>query len=194
MRIGVIGSGRIGGTTARLFDAAGHDVMIGSRSGPHSIEDAARHGEVVLVAIPFFAIDELPADAFAGKIVVDANNYYPGRDGQVAALDADETTSTEMLAAKLPGARVVKAFNSMNYVPLGERGDASLPREERLAIYVAGDDTDAKEVVRGLIENIGFAAVDAGPVAEGGRRLQPGSPVYGADLTAAAGEAALRGG
>lgn len=194
MRIGVIGSGRIGGTTARLFQAAGHDVMIGSRSGPHSIEDAARHGEVVLVAVPFFAIGELPADAFAGKIVVDANNYYPGRDGQVPALDADETTSTEMLAKQLPGARMVKAFNSMNYVPLGERGDLSLPREERLAIYVAGDDADAKEVVHGLIENIGFAAVDAGSLAEGGRRLQPGSPVYGADLTATAGEAALRGG
>jgi 8-hydroxy-5-deazaflavin:NADPH oxidoreductase len=194
MRIGVIGSGHIGGTTARLFEAAGHDVMIGSRSGPHSIAEAAEHGEVVLVAIPFFAIGELPAAAFEGRIVVDANNYYPGRDGQVPALDADETTSTELLAAQLPGARVVKAFNSMNYVPLGERGDPSLPVEQRLAIYVAGDDADAKAVVSGLIEELGFAAVDAGGLADGGRRLQPGAPVYGADLTAAEGEARLRGG
>ncbi|MEP6953912.1 MAG: NADP oxidoreductase [Solirubrobacteraceae bacterium] len=183
MRIGVIGSGNIGGTAAGLFEAVGHDVMIGSRSGPDSPEDAARHGEVVLVAIPFFAIDALPVDALAGKMVVDANNYYPGRDGQVPALDADETTSSELLAAQLPGARVVKAFNTMNYVPLGERGDPSLPRDQRLAIYLAGDDAVAKGVVSGLIEELGYAAVDAGGLADGGRRLQPGSPVYGTDLT-----------
>ncbi|MGZ6697158.1 MAG: NADPH-dependent F420 reductase, partial [Solirubrobacteraceae bacterium] len=110
---------------------------------------------------------------------------YPGRDGHMEALDRDETTSSELLARHLPGTRVVKAFNTMNYVPFGERGDPAAPIDERLALYVAGDDADAKAVVSGLIEDLGFAAVDAGGLADGGRRLQPGSPVYAADLTAA---------
>lgn len=192
MRIGIIGSGHIGSTTASLFVAAGHDVMIGSRSGPHGIDEAARHGELVLVAIPFGAIESLPPDAFAGRIVVDANNYYPDRDGHVEALDADRTTSTELLAAHLAGARVVKAFNTMHYVTLGERGDASLPPAQRLALFEAGDDADAKAVVRGLIEELGFGAVDVGGLADGGRLIQPGAALYGRDITVAAAEAELQ--
>ena len=191
MRIGIIGSGNIGSTTARLFAAAGHDVMIGSRSGPHSIDEAARHGEVVLVAIPFGVIDSLPAEAFAGRIVVDANNYYPDRDGHVDALDADETTSTELLARHLTGARVVKAFNTMYFVTLGERGDPSLPQAERLALFVAGDDADAKAVVAGLIEELGFGAVDVGGLADGGRLIQPGTELYGSDATVVVAAAGL---
>ena len=202
MDIGIIGSGHIGSTTARLFAAAGHEVVIANSRGPESLRDlvaqlgarvragtvdeAARHGEVVLVAVPVKAAEDLPPDPFAGRIVVDANNYYPSRDGHFPQLDADETTSTEMLAAHLPGARVVKAFNTMNYRVLGEAGRADAPHDERLAIYVAGDDAEAKAVVGGLIDELGFAPVDTGGLAGGGRRQQPGTPVYAADLTGAA--------
>lgn len=201
MDIGIIGSGHIGATTARLLTAAGHSVVIANSRGPASLEDlvaavggdlragtvteAAEHGEVVLVAIPLKAVEDLPPDPFAGRIVVDANNYYPGRDGHYEGLDADATTSTEMLAAHLPGARVVKAFNTMNFRVLADGGRPDAPRDERLAIYVAGDDEDAKRAVSELIEQLGFAAVDTGGLADGGRRQQPGTAVYGADLTAA---------
>jgi len=120
---------------------------------------------------------ELPPEQLGGRIVVDANNYYPARDGHFPELDDDTTTSTELLAAHLPDSRVVKAFNTMNYRPLAERGDPD-GGDERLAIYVAGDDEDAKERVFHLIEEIGFAPLDTGSLAEGGRRQQPGAPVY----------------
>jgi predicted dinucleotide-binding enzyme len=197
MRIGIIGSGRIGATAGGLLAGAGHDVVMANSRGPESlsgradelgvtpgtVEEAARHGEVVLVAIPLRAIDQLPAEAFADRVVIDANNYYPGRDGQIAALDRDETTSSELLAARLPGAQVVKAFNTMAASGLAAGGRPQDPIDERLALYVAGDDAAAKAVVSGLIEELGFAAVDAGALAAG-RALQPGHPVYGSDLTA----------
>jgi predicted dinucleotide-binding enzyme len=111
MRIGVIGSGKIGATAARLL----------------------------VDAIPFGRYRELPAAPFAGKIVADANNYIPPRDGNFAELDRDETTSTELLAAHLPEARVVKAFNTMQWKVLRDGGSPG-PLEERLALFVAADD------------------------------------------------------
>jgi predicted dinucleotide-binding enzyme len=201
MQIGIIGTGRIGSTLAGLFARGGHDVEIGTRRDPeklgdltadlgarvsvHAIDAAARFGDVVAVAIPFGAIGELPRDAFAGKIVVDANNYYPDRDGHVAELDADETTSSEMLASRLAGATVVKAFNTMYYATLASAGEPEAAPDERLAIYLAGDDPAAKRVVSDLIEQIGFTAVDTGTLAQGGRLQQPGSPIYGKDVSAA---------
>jgi predicted dinucleotide-binding enzyme len=207
MKIGVIGSGKIGSTAARLFGAAGHEVAIANRRGPESlrpleqelggavhaatVEDAARFGELVLVAVPFAAIGTLPADPFAGKIVVDANNYYAERDGHVPELDGDETTSTELLARQLPGARVVKAFNTMYYATLAEAGDQTKPNDERLALLLAGDDDEAKRLVSELVAALGFAAVDTGGLADGGRRQQPGSPMYGIELTGAEAREAL---
>jgi predicted dinucleotide-binding enzyme len=209
MDIGIIGSGNIGGTTARLFAAAGHDVVIANSRGPDTlaglvaevggglragtVDEAARHGEVVLVAIPMKAVEDLPPDPFAGRIVIDANNYYPGRDGNYEPLDTGATTSTEMLAAHLPGARVVKAFNTMNYRVLASGGRPGARPEDRLAIFMAGDDAEAEQVVAGLIEELGFTPVDTGGLADGGRRQQPGTPVYGADLTGAEAAGALAG-
>jgi 8-hydroxy-5-deazaflavin:NADPH oxidoreductase len=193
MEIGIIGSGRIGATAARLFVDAGHDVVIANSRGPDSltdlvqdlgesarpatVEDAASIAELVLVAIPFGRYGELPAEALRNKIVVDAMNYYPERDGHFRELDEDTTTSTELLAAHAPDARVVKAFNTMRWTDLGERGSQG-PLDERLVILVAGDDQEAKDRVSALIEQIGFAPVDTGGLAEGGRRQQPGSSVY----------------
>ena len=199
MRIGIIGSGNIGANAARLFVRAGHEVLLsnsrgglgldalvaelGEKAQAASIEEAARLGEVLLVAIPFGKFRTLPADAFKGKVVIDAGNYYPGRDGNFAELDRGETTSSELLAAHLKGARLVKGFNTIWFEHLRTQGDASLPLEERRAIFIAGDDSEAKEAVARLIEEIGFAAVDTGFLREGGRRQQPGSSVYNKELT-----------
>ena len=207
MKIGIIGSGNIGATTARLFAGAGHDVTIANSRGPESlaelvgdlgpnaqaatVEDAARASDVVLIAIPLRAYPDLPAEAFAGKVVIDANNYYPQRDGQIPELDREETTSSELLARHLGGARIVKSFNTMNFRPLGSDGRPDAPRAERLAIYLAGDDEGAKEIVAGLIHEVGFAPVDTGSLHEGGVRQQPGSPIYNNPMPAEEAEAAV---
>lgn len=188
MRIGIIGSGRIGSTAARLFVGAGHEVALANSRGPETltdtveelgerasartVEDAASSAELVLVAIPFGRYRELPPEALGGRIVVDAMNYFPDRDGHLRELDEDATTSTELLAAHLPDARVVKAFNTMRSADLGERGSQG-PMDERLVMPVAGDDKEAKDRVSALIEEIGFAPIDSGSLAEGGRRQQP---------------------
>ena len=189
MRIGIIGSGRIGSTAARLFVDAGHEVALANSRGPETladtveelgerarattVEDAASSAELVLVAIPFGRYRELPPEAIGGRIVVDAMNYFPDRDGHFPELDEDATTSTELLAAHLPEARVVKAFNTMRAADLGERGSQG-PLDERLVMPIAGDDKEAKDLVSALIEEIGFAPIDSGSLAEGGRRQQPG--------------------
>jgi len=207
VKIGIIGSGRIGSTAAQLFAGAGHEVAIANSRGPDSlqeqvariggsalattVEEAAAFGDLVLVATPLKAVGDLPAAAFAGRIVVDANNYYPGRDGAIEALDEDRTTSSELLAEHLGDARVVKAFNTMHHATLGSEGRPDAPREERLAMFVAADDAEAKQTVSGLIEDLGFAAVDTGTLADGGRRQQPGAAVYAKDLKLADAERAL---
>ena len=200
MKIGIVGSGSIGANAARLFVRTGHEVALsnsrggqglealveelGDRSHATTIEDAAKFGEVVLIAIPFDKYRTLPRDAFKGKVVIDAGNYYPERDGKFPELDGDETTSSEMMASHLKEARLVKGFNTIYFKHLASQGDTSLPLEERRAIFIAGDDTKAKEIVARLIEEIGFAAVDTGFLHEGGRSQQPGTAVYNKDVTA----------
>jgi 8-hydroxy-5-deazaflavin:NADPH oxidoreductase len=206
VRIGIIGSGNIGATAARLFVDAGHEVAIANSRGPETLgeivdglgprghaadaADAAAFGELVLVAIPFGRYRELPREPLAGKTVMDAMNYYPQRDGNFPDLDADTTTSSELLAAHLSGARVVKAFNSMYWKTLRDGGKQG-PRGERLALFIAGDDADVKDQVTTLIGELGFAAVDTGGLADGGRRQQPGSPLISQDVTATEAEEAL---
>jgi predicted dinucleotide-binding enzyme len=204
MRIGIIGAGHIGGTLARLFAARGHQVSLANSRGPQTLTDlvaeisqgvggsvvaadvrgAASAGEVVVVSIPLGRYPELPADAFApGTIVIDTNNYYPQRDGRIPDLEDGRTTSSELLAAHLPDARVVKAFNAIYSAWLRDRGSPDATESGRLAIPIAGDDPAAKETVSRLIREIGFAPVDAGSLAQS-RRFQPGTPVYGADANA----------
>ena len=194
MRIGIIGAGRIGGTLARLLVQAGNKVAISNSRGPETLKDlidelgdhaqamtaaeAGAFGEVVVVAIPFGRYRELPVASLAAKIVVDGNNYYPQRDGQFEELDGGRLTSSELLQAHLSTSRVVKAFNTINYRVLASDGKPSASIEERLVIFVAGDDAEAKATVTRLIEEIGFAAMDTGSLREGGRRQQPGSPIY----------------
>jgi 8-hydroxy-5-deazaflavin:NADPH oxidoreductase len=200
MKIGVIGSGNIGATAARLFVRAGHQVALSNSRGGKgleallaelggnvkatTIEEAAHFGDVVLVAIPFGKTRTLPADAFEGKVVIDTTNYYPQRDGKFLELDNDETTSSELVASHLKGARLVKGFNTIWSEHLATQGDTSRPLNQRRAIFIAGDDSEAKAMVAHLIEEIGFAAVDTGFLHEGGRSQQPGTAVYNKELTA----------
>jgi predicted dinucleotide-binding enzyme len=200
VRIGIIGAGHIGGTLARLFVQAGHDVTISNSRGPETLreqvaelgphahavpaDEAAAFGDVVVVSVPFGRYGELPQEGFAGKVVIDTNNYYPKRDGHFDELDADRTTSSELLQAHLPGSRVVKAFNSIYWHRLRNDGRPK-GASDRIAIPISGDDAEAKAIVAGLIDGIGFDAVDAGTLGVGGRKHQPGAAVYGADLKAA---------
>lgn len=200
MKIGIVGAGNIGATVAELLVKAGHEVAISNSRGPEtlrdlvaklgdaaravSVTDAAKFGEVVLISVPFGRYQQLPAAVFNGKIVIDSNNYYPGRDGKFDDLDEGQTTSSELLSAHLPGARIVKGFNTIWSEHLKTQGNAHLPLAERRAIFIAGDDSGAKEVVAKLIEEIGFAAVDTGFLREGGQRQQPGTAIYNKELTA----------
>ena len=200
MKIGIVGAGDIGANAARLFVRAGHDVVLsnsrggegletlvaelGAKAKASTIEQAANFGEVVLVAVPFGKYKTLPADAFKGKVVIDAGNYYPDRDGRFAELDRDETTSSELMSEHLKEARLVKGFNTIYFKHLATQGDPSLPLEDRRAIFIAGDDSGAKEIVANLIEEIGFAAIDTGFLHEGGRSQQPETAVYNKDVSA----------
>lgn len=200
MKIGIIGSGNIGANAARLFVRAGHEVALSNSRGGKglealvaelgrnaratTIEDAANFGAVALIAIPFGKFSALPASAFKGKVVIDTGNYYPDRDGSFVELDNDQTTSSELMSSHLKEARLVKGFNTIWFEHLARQGNTSLPLEGRRAIFIAGDDSEAKEIVARLIEEIGFAAVDTGFLHEGGRNQQPGSVVYNKDVTA----------
>lgn len=192
MEIGIIGSGRIGSAAATRLVAAGHQVLLSNSRGPESLavleqslgqsasagtaEEAAVYGEATLVANPLRAVAELASERFGGRIVIDANNYYPQRDGQIAVLDRGETTSSEWVAERLPGSRVVKAFNTI--IARRLEHDARPPGAPgRLALPVAADDEAAKQLVMGLVDDMGFDAIDAGDLHDGGRQ-QPGTPVY----------------
>jgi predicted dinucleotide-binding enzyme len=201
MKIGVIGAGHIGSNAARLFVKAGNQVVISNSRGPQTLEDlieelgdnatagtveqARDFGEIVFISIPLGKYTDLPTEGWEDKIVIDSNNYYPDRDGNMPELDKGEATSSELLLRHLPGARLVKGFNTIWFEHLKTQGNTDLPLEERRAIFIAGDDSDAKAVVAKLIEDIGFAAVDTGFLAEGGRSQQPGTAIYNKELTAA---------
>ncbi|MFL6323130.1 MAG: NADPH-dependent F420 reductase [Nitrososphaeraceae archaeon] len=199
MKIGIIGSGNIGGTTARLFVNAGHVVAISNSRGPESltslvnsiganirakkVEDAVKFGEVILLAIPWRRRQELlsVSELFDGKIVIDAMNPY---SENFEVIDLDNSTSSEEVLKQIPSSRIVKAFNTIYYEHLRTKGNPNAAKEDRFAVFVAGDDLDAKVTVSKLIEDIGFAPVDTGSLREGGREQQPGSPTYNNPMTA----------
>jgi predicted dinucleotide-binding enzyme len=191
--IGFIGSGRIGGTVARLAAAAGYRVVLSNSRGPQTLqelvgeigplasagttEQAAEQGDIVVVAVPLRAYRDVPAAPLAGKPVIDANNYYPERDGQLSELDDRSLTSSELLQRQLPGARVVKAFNNIYYRHL-----LALARPhgapDRSALLIAADDPEARTAVTEFLDAIGYDAVESGTLAQSWRQ-EPGSAVYG---------------
>lgn len=196
LKIGIIGSGNIGATLAQLFAKAGHLVEISNSRGPVSLktlvksinsknvsastpEGAVRFADVVLLAIPWRQKHELPpSDLFREKIVVDAMNPY---SENFEVIDLGDSTSSEEVRKQLSGARLVKAFNTMYYEMLRTGGRKS--GDERLVLFVAGDDLDAKAVVSRLVDEIGFTPVDTGSLREGGRKQQPGSSIYNDPMT-----------
>lgn len=192
--VGFVGSGKIGATVARLAVAAGYDVVLSNSRGPETLAglvgdlgpraraataaQAAAAGELVVVSVPFRAYRDLPVEELAGKVVLDTNNYYPRRDGQVAELDNDSITSAGLEQRHLGTARLVKVFNNIFYRHLG-----ALPRPagavDRTALPIAGDDPEANQAVTAFLDAIGYDTVEVGNLAESWR-MQPGQPVYAA--------------
>ncbi|NUS97870.1 MAG: NAD(P)-binding domain-containing protein [Gemmatimonadaceae bacterium] len=207
MKIGIIGAGNIGGTLARRLAALGHEVSIANSRGPETladlaresgakavtVEEAARGKDVVIVTIPEKNVPRLPKGLFAGAdrtVVVDTGNYYPrNRDGRIDEIENGMTESRWV--ERQIGHPVVKAFNNIYAKHLLERGK---PKGEpgRIALPVAGDDARAKQVLIGLLDELGFDGVDAGSLDESWRQ-QPATPVYGTDLDAEGVERALAG-
>ena len=190
--IGLVGSGNIGSTVARLAIAAGYDVVLSNSRGPETLTDlvaelgsrasagtaqqAAERGDIVVVTIPLKNYRDVPAAPLAGKIVIDTNNYYPQRDGNIAELDSERTTVSELLQAHLSNSSVVKAFNHLRAGDLAAQGQPS-GTPGRRALAIAGDDEAAKTAVTALIDSFGYEVVDAGPLSEGWR-FQRDTPAY----------------
>ena len=190
--IGLIGSGNIGGTVARLAAKAGHDVVLSNSRGPDTLQqlvaelgpraqaatsqEAATAGDIVLVSVPLKAYPSLSGLGLTGSVVMDTGNYYPQRDAQIPELDTKSLTDSEYLLGFLPGAQVVKVFNNIFYKHLLNLARPS-GAADRSALPIAGDDSQAKTAVTAFLDSIGYSTVDSGPLAEGWRQ-QPGTPVY----------------
>ncbi len=204
MQIGIVGAGHIGQAVARVSVKAGYSVKVSNSRGPQSlaglaaeigaeagtVDEAIAFGDIVVVAIPLKNYFTLSAAPFAGRIVIDTGNYYPGRDGLVAALEAQATTTSQILAQQLPGATIVKAFNAIlaaqivsHAKPAGAPGRRALP--------IAGDDQTAREYVAEFIDSIGFDVVDLGPLSEGWR-IERARPAYCIPMDKARLEATVR--
>jgi predicted dinucleotide-binding enzyme len=190
MKIGIIGAGFIARAVAAVAIKHGHEIMVSNTRGPETLfslvatvgckagtpEEAARFGDIVLVAIPLKAYRTIPVAPLDGKIVLDANNYYPGRDGHISELDRNEITTSELLARHLPQSKVVKVFNAIKAADIETDGRPGGVLDRR-AYPIAGDDAAAKKVVADLLDQFGFDVVDAGPLSEGWR-FQKDTPAY----------------
>ena len=203
--LGFIGAGHIGGTLAKLAIAAGYDVVLSNSRGPESLasliaelgpkvraatpREAAEAGDLVVVTVPMKVYKSVPVEPLAGKLVIDTNNYYPGRDGQLPELSSGKTTSSELLQAHLPRSKVVKAFNHIWFEHLKTQGQPAGTKGRR-ALVIAGDDAEARKRVAGFIDAIGYDVVDVGPLSEGWR-YQPDLPAYNIALDAEGMKAAL---
>jgi 8-hydroxy-5-deazaflavin:NADPH oxidoreductase len=196
MRIGIVGAGRIGGNAGRLFASAGHEVMFSGSRDPAKLEalaaeaqdartgtppDAVEFGEVVMFSVPWRAVDDVLAEtgSLAGKIVVDTTNQY-GEGGW----EQLPKPAAQVNAERMPGARLVKAFNTLTAGFQGEAGGRGV------AMFLAGEDDDAKQTVAGLIRDVGFEPVDVGgwsevTIMEAPRR---DGAVYGEEYSGADGQ------
>lgn len=196
--IGIFGAGKVGTALARLLVASGYDVLITGSPRQTALDllvsvvapgarvvtpaELVDRSDVIIVAVPFGKAGTVPWADFGGKVVVDAMNYWPPVDGHIAVIDDDERSTSEINAARNPLARVVKSFNHIGYHEMEDDSmDAGSPL--RRAIAVVGDDDGARAVIAGIIDDIGFDAVDGGSLANG-RALEPGHPAFGRELSA----------
>lgn len=203
--IGFIGSGNIGSAIARAAIARGDEVVLSNSRGPHTLQElvaelgeharaattaeTAAAADLVVVTIPFRAVNELPVEPFAGKIVMDTNNYYPQRDGVFDEIESGAITVSGVLQRHLIDSQVVKAFNHIQALQILSTASPS-GTPGRRALAIAGDDAASKRSVSDFIDGIGFDVVDVGPLSESWR-IDAGTPGYGPELTAAELEAAL---
>jgi predicted dinucleotide-binding enzyme len=191
--VGIIGSGHIGSTVARLAIEAGHQVVLSNSRGPETLADtvaelgpqasaatsgeAAAAGDIVVVSVPVTAFTNMPDAALSGKTVIDTCNYGPERDGHIPELDSGSLTSSELLLRYIPDAKLVKALNNVYFKHL-----LSLARPagavDRSYLPIAGDSAAAKAAVTEFLDSIGYSVVDAGSLAESWRQAT-GTPVWG---------------
>ncbi|MFB6615543.1 NADPH-dependent F420 reductase [Streptomyces sp. NPDC056367] len=196
MRTGIIGTGRIGSTLARILVAAGHEIVVANARGPRSLApllaelgpqasaahpaEAAARADLLVLMVPFDGVRGLlPPHTVQDKVLVDATNAFGGPG---APADLGGRGSSDLVAEWYPGAQVVKSLNTMHFETLAVAGTAP---GERLAHFTAGDDAKAKEIVAGIISDLGFAPVDTGPLHSGGILQQPGGPLFNRPLTEA---------
>lgn len=182
MRIGIIGAGPLGTALSRQFALAGHEVSLCGLLVARTVRGVAAFADVAVLAVPFNRHRELPVAELAGKPVIDTTNYDPVLDGPTPDLDDECLTSSDLVQSHLITAYVVKAFNAIGWEHLRDHAN----RVPRRAIPVAADDLRAKKTAMALVAEIGFAPVDVGGLTIGGRKCQPGTEVFGADLSAAA--------
>ena len=197
-RLGIVGAGRVGTTIARAAIAVGYDVAI-SGSGtadrialivevlapgarPVSTDEVVSHADLIVLAVPMHRFRELPRDLFAGKILIDAMNYWEEIDGVDQELATAPAGTSVVVQQRFPSARVVKSLNHITYYKFDD-GRRPQGAPGRVAIAAAGDDRAAVAAVMQLIDRLGFDAVDAGPL-EAGLALEPNGPVFGVSYNA----------
>ena len=206
MQVGVIGAGRIGGNAARLLAAAGHEVLLsfsrdqgrletlaagmGERARAGTVAEAARFGEVVMLSVPWGMIPAVieQAGPVAGRVVIDTTNQYgPGGLQPIPG----GLTAAQFNQQRLPGALLVKAFNTLTSG--FQASQAGRPAAERVVLFMCGDDAAAKQTVAGLISDAGFAAADLGGLADAGPMEAPRRPggLYGEEYRPADAQAAV---
>jgi 8-hydroxy-5-deazaflavin:NADPH oxidoreductase len=198
LRLGIVGAGKFGTTLARAAIAAGYDVVM-SASGPPDVialtvevlapgartattEEVVGQADIIVLAVPTHRFRELPRDLFAGKILVDAMNYWEPVDGEDRELATATDGTSVVVQERFPSARVVKSLNQLGYHELAEHHRPK-GAPDRVAVGAAGDDRLAVREVMRLVDRIGFDPVDVGPL-ENGLALEPDGSPFAATYTA----------
>ena len=176
--IGILGAGKLGTVLARLAAAAGYEVLIASSRAT----DAVARADIVILALPLGKYRTIPADALAGKLVIDAMNYWWEVDGFPDEFTDPLATSSALVRDLLPASRIVKAFNHMGYHDLEDEARPT-GTAGRKAIGIAGDDAHDLDIVAGIVDDLGFDPVIVGDLADG-VKLEPGTEPFGADVDA----------